>query len=70
MKGMDMAEPTAGATNTSEPNEDDVLPSRVTPALVREITAKVYRPWLKDLKIERERLGIRGNAQWRPHQGR
>lgn len=40
----------------------------LTPALIREVTQKVYALWLHDLQIERERLGLRGNTQltgWR-----
>jgi len=30
----------------------------ITPALIREITDKVYALWLRDLRLERERLGV------------
>lgn len=35
--------------------------AEITPALVQEITDKVYALWLADLKIERERLRLTGH---------
>lgn len=46
-------------TENDEPRgQSDPL---VTPALVREVAEKVYALWLRDLRIERERLGVHRN---------
>lgn len=33
------------------------------PEFIRELTEKVYALWLRDLQLERERLGIRSNRR-------
>jgi len=48
--------------NQRQPRLDSMNPSPVpatplTPALVRQVAEKVYALWLRDLQLERERLG-------------
>jgi hypothetical protein len=39
--------------------DEDGRTQALTPALVREVAEKVYTLWIQDLRIERERLGLR-----------
>lgn len=62
-----MEEPTETTSLTAETQMDSEqasAPSKqlLTPALVREVAAKVYTLWLADLRIERERLGSRTSS--------
>ena len=56
--------------NRSEPSDTPVNPVRqagqtetpITPKLVRQVVEKVYALWLRDVQLERERLGLRINS--------
>ncbi|MCB0125750.1 MAG: hypothetical protein KDE58_26025 [Caldilineaceae bacterium] len=54
------------ADATTPPADESATPNerwgQLTPALIREVTEKVYELWLRDLRIERERLRGRGRG--------
>lgn len=60
------APPANSGGQTASATEE--APTKLTPALLREVAQKVYALWLHDMQIERERLGIRSNDQ--PARGR
>ncbi|MEZ4868512.1 MAG: hypothetical protein R3C14_44695 [Caldilineaceae bacterium] len=54
------AESETALTQSGRAEEAGQPTQGITPALVREITEKVYALWLQDLRLERERLGAHG----------
>lgn len=63
----------AGNSSDRSPSQTDGsndFPSAITPELVREVTDKVYRMLLRDLRYERERMHRTPTASYRSHGGR
>lgn len=48
---------------TASPTPVNAGEARLSPALVREVAQKVYALFLRDLRLERERLGAHSRAR-------